>query len=150
MYPGLSALPTLSKETIAWHEQADWFSVLDVDALLSDDEIGGIIRSHAIPYNYTLQIHSPAIVRKYYLIVPETDYNRTFSVLTSDGSTGPDQETGMWEYVTYVKRENGMVTIPVRVGRPEEATVIRLKGQGIALRPVKTVYINSDPGVKKV
>ena len=33
--PGTAALPTLNKETLAWHEQADWFSVIDVDTSLS-------------------------------------------------------------------------------------------------------------------
>ncbi len=149
LYPGPATLPTLSKETLAWHEQADWFSVIDVDTSLSTEDIERIISSHRIPYNYTLQVFSPAIVRRYYLRVPETDYNRTFSILTSDGSAGPDRETTMWDYVTFLKWENGTITIPVGIDPPEEANFLRLKGQGVFLRHMKTVYINFDSGVKK-
>ncbi|MGD0079077.1 MAG: hypothetical protein ABSB80_00335 [Methanoregula sp.] len=149
LYPGPAVLPTLSKETLAWHEQADWFSVIDVDASLSDADISRIIGSHRILYNYTLKVFPASLVRRYYLRVPEADYNRTFSVLTSDGSAGPEPETVMWDYVTFLKRENGTITIPVGIGVPEEANFLRLKGEGVLLRQMKTAYINFDPGVKK-
>lgn len=149
LYPGPATRPTLSKETLAWHEQADWFSVIDVDASLSDTDIARIIDTHRIPFNYTLKVYPTSVVRRYYLRVPEPDYNRTFAILTGDGSAGPERETSMWDYVTFLKRENGTITIPVGIGPPEEANLLRLKGQGVVLNPMKTVNINYDPGVKK-
>jgi len=150
LYPEPAVRPTLSKETLAWHEQADWFSVIDVDASLSTGDIERIISSHHISYNYTLRVVPMSIARNYYLRVSESDYNRTFSILTSNGSAFvPEQVTGMREYLEILKRENGTITIPVAIGPPQEANFLHLKAQGVHLDQMKTVYVNFDYGVKK-
>jgi len=145
LYPEPVVRPTLEPSTRAWHEQADWFSVFEVDASTSDGEIEQIAGSHRIPGNYSLKIWPSGIVRKYYLRVPEPEYNRTFRVLTGNGSVVvPEQVSPLAEYVQILKRKNGTVTIPVRIGSPEEANYLHLIGQGIPVRPTKTVYINYD------
>ena len=145
LYPEPAVRLTLEPSTQAWHEQADWFSVFEVDASTSDGEIEQIAGSHRIPGNYSLKIWPSGIVRKYYLRVTEPEYNRTFRVLTGNGSVVvPDQVTPLAEYVQILKRKNGTVTIPVGIGSPEEANYLRLIGQGIPVRPTKTVYINYD------
>lgn len=150
LYPEPAVRPTLNKESQAWHEQADWFSVVDVDASLSTGDIERIINSHHISYNYTLWVVPMSIARNYYLRVPEPDYNRTFSILTSNGSAFvPEQVTGMWEYLEILKRENGTITIPVAIGPPEEANFLRMKEQGVHMNRMKTVYVNFDSGTKK-
>jgi hypothetical protein len=145
LYPEPAVRPTLEPSTRAWHEQADWFSVFEVDASHSDDDIKQIVASHRIPGNYSLKIWPSESVRKYYLRVPEPEYNRTYSILSTDGSViVPEQVSPLAEYVQILKQKNGTVTIPVRIGSPEEANYLHLIGQGIPVRPTKTVYIDYD------
>jgi hypothetical protein len=145
LYPEPAVRPTLEPTTRAWHEQADWFSVFEVDASRSDDDIKQIVASHRVPGNYSLKIWPSETVRKYYLRLPEPEYNRTFGILSTDGSViVPEQVTPFAEYVQILKQKNGTVTIPVRIGSPEEANILRLTGQSIPVRPTKTVYINYD------
>lgn len=145
LYPEPAVRPTLNKESQVWHEQADWFSVVDVDASLSTGDIERIISSHHISYNYTLWVVPMSIARNYYLRVSESDYNRTFSILTSNESAFvPEPVTGMWEYLEILKRENGTITIPVAIGPPEEANFLHLKAEGVHLDRMKTVYVKYD------
>jgi hypothetical protein len=143
LYPQPVVRPTLDTGTRAWHEQADWFSAILVDASLSEVEIEQIIKSHSIPGNYTLQIlSSGAMGADYYLDVPEADYNRTFSILEQDGSVGiREQVAPMWEYVQIVKRKNGSIIIPIGIAYPEDANAKRLIAAGIPLKPMREVYI---------
>jgi hypothetical protein len=146
LFPQPEVRPTLDKVTQVWHEQADWFSAILVDASLSEREIGQVIKSHSIPGKYTLQIlSSGAMGTDYYFEVPETDYNRTFSILKKDGSVDiREQVSSMWEYVQIVKRKNGSIIIPVAVTYPEEANAQRLIAAGVPLKPMREVYIQYD------
>jgi len=146
LYPQPVVRPTLEKATQAWHEQADWFSAILVDASLDKTEIEQITKNHNIPGNYTLKILSTgAMGTDYYVEVPETDYNRTFSILKKDGSVDiREQVAPMWEYVQIVKRKNGLITIPVAIGYPEEANAKRLIAAGVPLKPMREVYIRYD------
>ena len=146
LYPQPAIRPTLDKATQAWHEQADWFSAILVDASLSEGDIEQVIKSHSIPDKYTLQIlSSGAMGADYYVDVPETDYNRTFSILKKDGSVDiREQVSSMWEYMQIVKRKNGSIIIPVAIGYPEEANAQRLIAAGVPLKPMREVYIQYD------
>lgn len=145
LYPDPVVRPTLDTATRVWHEQSDWFSVIDVDASMSDQDIEQLISSHGIPYNYSLKIWPASVVRHYYLQVPETEYNKTFAILMSDGSVEiPEQVSPLWEYIRILNRENKTITIPVSIGAPEEANYLRLAGQGIHLNRIKTVYITYE------
>jgi hypothetical protein len=146
LYPQPAIRPTLDKATQAWHEQADWFSAILVDASLSEVEIEQIIKSHPIPGNYTLEIlSSGAMGADYYLDVPVPDYNRTFSILEQDGSVEiREQVAPMWEYVQIVKRKNGSIIIPVGIAYPEDANEKRLIAAGVPLKPMREVYIQYD------
>lgn len=150
LYSEPDHIPTLDATTRAWHEQADWFTYIEVDASLSDGDIGRIVASHRIPYYYTVRVWQASIERNYYLRVDEADYNRTFQILTGNGSAGvPEPVTAMREYVQILKRKNGTVTIPVGIGAPKEANYLHLKEQGVLLKPMKTVEIDYDPAMKK-
>jgi len=146
LFPQPEVRPTLDKATQVWHEQADWFSAILVDASLSEGEIEQVIKSHSIPGKYTLQIlSSGAMGTDYYVEVPATDYNRTFSILRKDGSIDiREQISSMWEYVQIVKRKNGSIIIPVAVSYPEEANAQRLIAAGVPLKPMREVYIQYD------
>ena len=146
LYPQPAVRPTLDKATQAWHEQADWFSAILVDASLSEVEIEQRIKSHSIPGNYTIRIlSSGAMGADYYLDVPEADYNRTFSILEQDGSVEiREQVAPMWEYVQIVKRKDGSIIIPIGIGYPEEANAKRLITAGVPLKPMREVYIQYD------
>jgi hypothetical protein len=146
LYPQPAVRPTLDKATQVWHEQADWFSAILVDASLDKTEIEQITKSHLIPGNYTIRIlSSGAMGADYYLDVPEADYNRTFSILEQDGSVEiREQVAPMWEYVQIVKRKDGLIIIPVAIGYPKEANAKRLIAAGVPLRPMREVYIQYD------
>jgi hypothetical protein len=146
LYPQPAIRPTLDKATQVWHEQADWFSAILVDASLDKVEIEQIIKSHSIPGNYTIRIlSSGAMGADYYLDVPVPDYNRTFSILEQDGSVGiREQVAAMWEYVQIVKRKNGSIIIPLGIAYPEEGNAKRLIATGVPLKPMREVYIQYD------
>ncbi|PKL70690.1 MAG: hypothetical protein CVV30_04895 [Methanomicrobiales archaeon HGW-Methanomicrobiales-1] len=150
LYPGPEVRPTLNKEALVWREQADWFTYIDVDASLSDRDIIQIISSHRIPCQYTVQIWPASIARDFYFSVAEADYNRTFLILAGDTSvTIPERVNSRGEYIEIPKRENGMITIPVRIGAPKEANFLHLTKLGVHLKPMKTVSINIDPVMNK-
>ena len=146
LFPQPEVRPTLDKATQVWHEQADWFSAILVDASLREVEIEQVIKSHSIPGNYTLQIlSSGAMGADYYVDVPETDYNRTFSILKKDGSVDiREQVSSMWEYVQIVKRKNGSIIIPIGIAYPQDANAKRLIAAGVPLKPMHEVYIQYD------
>ena len=146
LYPQPAVRPTLEKETRAWHEQADWFSAVLVDASLTDAEIKQLIGSHRIPGNYTLEILSEgAMGTDYYLDMPEAGYNSTFSALKKDGSVWiSEQISSMWEYEQIVKQRNGSVIIPLAIAYPHEANARRLIADGLPIKPMKEVYIRYD------
>lgn len=150
LYPGPEVRPTLNTEALAWREQADWFTYIDVDASLSDRDIIQIISSHRIPFQYTVQIWPVSIARDFYFSVGEADYNRTFLILAHDTSaTIPERVNSRGEYIEIPKRENGMITIPVHIGAPKEANFLHLTEQGVQLKPMKSVSINIDPVMNK-
>jgi|GEM_PF-1670649 len=138
--------PTLDKETQAWHEQADWFSAVLVDASLTDAEIKQLIGSHRVPGNYTPEIFTKSVWgTEYYLDVPEADYNRTFSILEKDGSAWiSEQVSSMREYEQVAKLRNGSVIVPLVVAYPQEANARRLIAEGVPVKPMKEVYIQYD------
>ncbi|MFA6361923.1 hypothetical protein [Methanoregula sp.] len=146
LYPQPAVRPKLDKVTQAWHEQADWFSAVLVDASLTDAEIKQQIGSHQISGNYTLEILSVgAMGTDYYLDVPEADYNRTFLLLEKDGSVWiSEQITSMWEYEQIVKQRNGSVIIPLAIAYPHEANARRLIAEDLPIKPMKEVYIRYD------
>jgi len=146
LYPQPVVRPTLDKATQVWHEQADWFSAILVDASLDKTEIEQIIKSHSIPGDYTVKVLSTgAMGADYYVDVPVADYNRTFSLLNNDRSADiREQVSSMWEYVQIVKRKNGSIVIPVGIGYPEEANAQRLIAAGVPLRQMREVYIQYD------
>ncbi|MFA4823609.1 MAG: hypothetical protein WC593_00475 [Methanoregula sp.] len=146
LYPQPAIRPTLDTGTRGWHEQADWFSAILVDASIGEVEAGQILSSHSLPGNYTVNILTVgAMGADYYLEVPEPDYNRTFSILKTDGSAEiREQVAPMWEYVQIVKRKNGSIIIPVAIGYPEEANAQRLIAAGVPLKPMREVYIQYD------
>lgn len=146
LYPQPAVRPTLDKETQAWHEQADWFSAVLVDASLTDAEIKQAIGNHQIPGNYTLEILTESVWEtEYYLDVPEAGYNRTFSILESDGSAGiSEQISSMREYEQIVKIRNGSVLLPLTITYPQESNARRLIAKGVPIKPMKEVYIRYD------
>ena len=140
------ARPTLDPETRKWHEQADWYSSILVDALLDKKEIEQIVQDHSLPGTYTLDIRSSGSVGwNYYLNVSEPDYNRTFALLRDDGSTWiVEPVTPMWEYVQGMKRKNGSILVPVSIGYPREANTRRLIAAGVPLMSLRAVTIRYD------
>jgi len=146
LFPQPEVRPTLDKATQVWHEQADWFSAILVDASLDKTEIEQIIKSHSIPGDYTVKVlSSGAMGADYYVEVPEADYNRIFSLLKTDRSAEiREQIAPMWEYVQIVKRNKGMIVIPVAISYPEEANAQRLIAAGVPLKPMREVYIKYD------
>ncbi|MCK9581217.1 MAG: hypothetical protein M0Q92_12340 [Methanoregula sp.] len=133
----------LDKATLAWHEQADWFSAVSFDASYNDTEIEQIIRSHAIPYPYKLEIHRPSVVLQYYARIPVPEYNATFEVLKKNGNVMiPEKHMAMWEYVENVKRDNNEILVPVMMLFPVEANVKSLQRQGVDLRTANVAEIN--------
>jgi len=146
LYPQPEVRPTLDKATRVWHEQADWFSAILVDASLNKTEIEQIIKSHSIPGDYTVKVlSSGAMGADYYVDVPLADYNRTFSLLNNDRSADiREQVSSMWEYMQIVKRKNGSIIIPVAISYPEEANAQRLIAAGVPLKPMREVYIQYD------
>ncbi len=48
------------------------------------------------------------------------------------------------DFVQVVKRENGIIRIPLGVLSPMEANVLRLAEKGVNLTPMKMVYIQYD------
>jgi hypothetical protein len=143
LYPEPVVRPTLDKATQVWHEQADWFSIVGFDADREDQGIEHIIRSHPTPYDYTVRVYSPAIVQEYYIRIPVSEYNATFTLLEKKSRvTIPERITPMGEYIGDVKRDGTTIILPVGILFPIEANVKSLSNQGIIVRPMKHAEIN--------
>jgi len=146
LYPQPAAQPVPVKEIQAWHEQAYWFSVILIDASLTDEEIEKIVASHRIAGNYTLDILTGSVWgTAYYLNVPTTAYNSTFSTLEKDGSVWISEPVSSnREYLNLVKIRNGSVIVPLVITYPVDANARRLAAEGIPIKAMKVVYIRYD------
>jgi len=143
---GQGAGPALGAETRRWHDESEWFSAILVDASLDRAGIDRILRDHALPGNYTLDIHSRGSMGSdYYLDVPEPDYDLIFSRLRDDGSAWiVEPISPMAEYVQGTKKRNGSILLPVAVSYPVEANTRRLISSGLPLKTMREVYIQYD------
>jgi len=144
VHPASGPRPTLEARIQAWHDRADWFSGIYVDAEMSEAQIFWTVKGYTssdyrlriFPIQYSSGSYS------YCLTVPEEDYDRIFSILKEDGSVfnyDPDENRDL---IQAVKRENGTIRLPLGVEYPMEANVLRLRERGVVLTPMKMVYIN--------
>jgi len=146
VHPAPGPRATLTKQVQVWHEQADWFSGLYVDGAMSDAEISRLAHDY-LPSGYRLDIFPiqwSSGNYGYYLNVTDADYARTFSLLKEDRSVFNRELEYNMDFVQVVKRENGIIRIPLGVLSPMEANVLRLAEKGVNLTPMKMVYIQYD------
>ncbi|GAB6286257.1 MAG: hypothetical protein STSR0009_24580 [Methanoregula sp.] len=146
VHPAPGPRATLTKQVQVWHEQADWFSGLYVDGVMSDAEIARLVHDY-LPSGYRLDIFPiqwSSGNYGYYLNVTDADYARTFSLLKEDRSVFNRELEYNMDFVQVVKRENGIIRIPLGVLSPMEANVLRLAEKGVNLTPMKMVYIQYD------
>ncbi|MDD3136816.1 MAG: hypothetical protein PHF64_09995, partial [Methanoregula sp.] len=146
VHPAPGPRATLTKQVQVWHEQADWFSGLYVDGAMSDAEISRLVHDY-LPSGYRLDIFPiqwSSGNYGYYLNVTDADYARTFSLLKEDRSVFNRELEYNMDFVQVVKRENGIIRIPLGVLSPMEANVLRLAEKGVNLTPMKMVYIQYD------
>ncbi|MFA5414444.1 MAG: hypothetical protein WC295_03025 [Methanoregula sp.] len=146
VHPAPGPRATLTKQVQVWHEQADWFSGIYVDGVMSDAEIARLVHDY-LPSGYRLDIFPiqwSSGNYGYYLNVTDADYARTFSLLKEDRSVFNRELEYNMDFVQVVKRENGIIRIPLGVLSPMEANVLRLAEKGVNLTPMKMVYIQYD------
>jgi hypothetical protein len=136
--------PTLAPATRAWHARSDWFSAFYVDAATSDAEIGQIVSGY-VPSGYRLKIY-PAYQSSgsygFCLDIPDTGYNRTFSLIRGVGGVYNFEVENNWDLVQEVKQRDGRIIIPLVVASPIEANILRLSARGVNLTPMKRVFID--------
>ncbi|MDO9326593.1 MAG: hypothetical protein Q7T80_16710, partial [Methanoregula sp.] len=152
VHPTPGARPTLEKSIQVWHEQADWFSGINVDSTMTDAEIARLVDDY-VSSGHRLKIYPiqwSSGNYGYYLNATDADYPKAFSILKEDRSVSNRELEYNMDFVQEVKQKNGNIIIPLGVMYPVEANVMRLAEKGVNLAPMKLVYIEYDTPTESI